>query len=157
MEEIKAGRVTSVTDDDVAVMYTDMLRDARFMFATVLTTVARSTTHPVLFHCTAGKDRTGLSAALIQRLCGVPDAFIERDYTLTNPYRAEARFAQLSEELVPLGIDVEAIRALIGAPLPALRTALAWIDERGGTEAYVVDHLGVTRADVAALRAGLVA
>ena len=156
MEEIKAGRVVSVSDDDVATMYTDMLHDATFMFSTVLRTVAEAGSHPVLFHCTAGKDRTGLSAALIQRLCGVPDASIERDYTLTNPYRAETRFAQLSVELAPLGIDMELVRPLIGAPVTALRAALAWIDERGGTEAYVTGHLGLGTADVTALRDVLV-
>ncbi len=156
MEEIKAGRVAGVTDDDIAVMYTDMLRDATFMFATVLSTVAQAATHPVLFHCTAGKDRTGLSAALIQRLCGVPDASIEQDYTLTNPYRAETRFAQLRAELESLGIDMELVRPLIGAPLSALRVALAWLDDNGGTEAYVTGHLGLDRATVATLRDALV-
>lgn len=156
MEEIKAGRITTVTEDDVAVMYTDMLRDATFMFSTVLREVARVDRRPVLFHCTAGKDRTGMSAAIIHRLCGVPEASVELDYVLTNPYRAETRFAQLSAELGPLGIDAELIRPLIGAPLGAFRTAMRWIDDNGGVEAYVTDHLGVDAATVAGLRAALV-
>ena len=156
MEEIKAGRVTSVTVDDIRVMYEGMLAEATFMFATVLNTVAAAPNHAVLVHCTAGKDRTGLSAALIQRLCGVPDEAIWRDYDLTNPYRATKRFEQLSVELAPLGIDMAAIRTLIEAPLPALVDALAWIDRNGGTEAYVVDRLGLDRATVDALRSALV-
>lgn len=157
MEEIKAGRITSVTEDDVAEMYLEMLRDATFMFSTVLRAVAQADAHPVLFHCTAGKDRTGLSAALIQRLCGVPDASVEQDYVLTNPYRAETRFAQLCVEMEPLGIDMELVRPLVGAPLGAFRTAMRWIDDNGGTEAYVTGHVGVDASDVAALCTALVA
>lgn len=156
LEEIKAGRVTAVNVDDVSAMYEQMLTDATFMFATMVRTVASAERHAVVVHCTAGKDRTGLSAALVQRLCGVPDDAIARDYELTNPYRASTRFVQLSAELAPLGIDMEAIRTLIEAPLPALVSALAWIDRHGGTEAYVVDHCGVDRTTVAALRSSLI-
>lgn len=39
---------------------------------------------PILFHCTAGKDRTGIGAALILLALGVPRKLIEEDYMLTN-------------------------------------------------------------------------
>jgi protein tyrosine/serine phosphatase len=39
----------------------------------------------LLFHCAAGKDRTGVFAALVLRLCGVPDEIIGWEYSLTEP------------------------------------------------------------------------
>ena len=39
---------------------------------------------PLVFHCTAGKDRTGFAAALILRALGVPQAVVMQDYLLTN-------------------------------------------------------------------------
>lgn len=39
---------------------------------------------PVLFHCTLGKDRTGVFAALLLNLCGVPNDTIVEDYALTT-------------------------------------------------------------------------
>lgn len=42
---------------------------------------------PVLFHCTAGKDRTGVAAILIMLALGVSEETIEKDYLLTNRYR----------------------------------------------------------------------
>ena len=39
---------------------------------------------PILFHCTAGKDRTGVAAALILLALGVPRTVVEQDYMLTN-------------------------------------------------------------------------
>lgn len=58
--------------------------------------------YPILFHCTAGKDRTGFAAMLLLNLLGVDDATIMKDYLLTNEYLKEfvARNArQLAEKL----------------------------------------------------------
>lgn len=43
---------------------------------------------PMLFHCTAGKDRTGVAAILIMLALGVSEETIEKDYLLTNKYRS---------------------------------------------------------------------
>jgi protein-tyrosine phosphatase len=45
--------------------------------------------HPLLFHCTAGKDRTGFVAAIVLRLLGVDEEVIRADYVLTNEVRRE--------------------------------------------------------------------
>lgn len=44
---------------------------------------------PFLFHCTAGKDRTGFAAYLILKTLGVPDDCILHDYMQSNVYRSE--------------------------------------------------------------------
>jgi len=48
---------------------------------------------PLLFHCTAGKDRTGMSAALILYALGADDKLVMDDYLLSNKY-IEAKFAK---------------------------------------------------------------
>lgn len=50
----------------------------------------------VLFHCTAGKDRTGILAAFILLLCDVPEADVVEDYVLTQAYSPK-RIARLRE------------------------------------------------------------
>ena len=42
---------------------------------------------PILFHCTAGKDRTGFASALILLILGVPEETVIKDYLLSNEYR----------------------------------------------------------------------
>jgi protein tyrosine/serine phosphatase len=44
--------------------------------------------HPVLFHCSSGKDRTGLIAALILAVCGLSDEEIFDDYEKSQTYLA---------------------------------------------------------------------
>ena len=51
---------------------------------------------PLLFHCTAGKDRTGFAAAITLRLLGVPEETILEDYLLSNDYTRWLRWMILT-------------------------------------------------------------
>ncbi len=53
----------------------------------------------LLFHCTAGKDRTGIGAALLLYALGVPYQTIKEDYLASNVYRKESN-AKMIEQLV---------------------------------------------------------
>lgn len=72
---------------------------------------------PLVFHCAAGKDRTGVLAALILELCGVPRDVIVADYVLTaeriglimDRYRADPRFAERIAKVPASRFGVEAI------------------------------------------------
>src|SRR5262245_51710615 len=65
MELLQRGEITEFTVDAVADMYEAILDDAAHEFGTVVAAAADPGNHPVLFHCTAGKDRTGLMAMLL--------------------------------------------------------------------------------------------
>ncbi|MCX5397650.1 tyrosine-protein phosphatase [Streptomyces sp. NBC_00102] len=52
--------------------------------------------HAVLFHCSAGKDRTGWANAALLTALGVPKATVMQDYLASNTYRAEANAAALA-------------------------------------------------------------
>ena len=51
--------------------------------------IAEPENHPLVFHCNAGKDRTGSLAAIVLGVLGVMDEDIIEDYTLTAPYMKE--------------------------------------------------------------------
>ncbi|KAJ5553229.1 hypothetical protein N7494_002607 [Penicillium frequentans] len=53
-------------------------------FRTIMLHILKNPDTPILFHCTAGKDRTGVFAALLLKLCGVADEVIVADYALTK-------------------------------------------------------------------------
>lgn len=54
-------------------------------FRTILAQLATpETPSPLLVHCTAGKDRTGIICALILSLCGVDDEVVAHEYSLTD-------------------------------------------------------------------------
>jgi len=110
-----------------------------------------------LYHCTAGKDRTGLATALILSALGVPRETILYDYELSNRYftggiaaregsasAANAAFAQLPPEVIAVFMGVDA---------RYLREVFAQIDRRyGSVEAYLDQELDVDAADIERLR-----
>ncbi len=111
---------------------------------------------PVLIHCAAGKDRTGILAALTHHLAGVSDDDIVHDFLLTND---EGRFerrgpvmARVMEELTGRRPTTEAIRAALGVEVRYLEKAFAAIKARHGSlDAYLERELGVDDAARAAI------
>ncbi len=84
-ELISAGH--QLTDDDVVAhmqdTYRGFVRGNSHRFAEFFGHLLDSN-EPTVFHCTAGKDRTGFAAALILHALGVPKDEVMRDYLLTN-------------------------------------------------------------------------
>jgi protein tyrosine/serine phosphatase len=102
---------------------------------------------PVLIHCAAGKDRTGLLAALTHKLLGMDDEVVLADYMLTNTVRRMddwvARFATLLEREYGRRPDPEAVAAFLRVHPDWLGSAFEAIAARpGGLEAYMRE-LGV--------------
>jgi protein tyrosine/serine phosphatase len=117
---------------------------------------------PSLLHCLAGKDRTGVAAALVHDLLGVHHDDMMADYLLTNTAgNAEARIeagARHVREGFGMAMSDEAVRVLMGVEAAFLDEAFVAIKERHGTvEAYAREVLGVTPQVYAAIERNLVA
>ncbi len=110
----------------------------------------------VLFHCAAGKDRTGVAAALLLDMAGVDDETIIADYTLTEPL-LKPMLEQWLPEMRERGVDETRAQQLLAAPRDAIETALKTLREKhGSAEGYARD-LGVSDSTISALRARLIA
>jgi len=103
---------------------------------------------PVLIHCAAGKDRTGLLAALTHRLLGVSRDDVMEDYLLTNTAvdlegRAPAIARQL-EQMTGRTASHAAVVAFMGVDEGFLHAAFTAMDDvHGSTDGYLRDALGV--------------
>ncbi|MBW6456865.1 MAG: tyrosine-protein phosphatase, partial [Trueperaceae bacterium] len=93
-----------------------------------LSAALASSDGPVAFHCSAGKDRTGLVAALLLRAAGVPDAAILEDYLLTDARIVGLR-PQLLADGVALGFPAQGYARLLAARAENLRDALERFDD----------------------------
>ena len=95
---------------------------------------------PLVFHCTAGKDRTGFAAALILLALGVPRSVVMQDYLLTNAlYRPPAGLAGPAPN--------EVLQVLWRVQEDFLDAALHLVDTGyGGITPYLEDVLGVDSA-----------
>jgi protein-tyrosine phosphatase len=104
---------------------------------------------PLLIHCAAGKDRTGVLAALTHHIVGVHSDDIVADYLLTNDPERFARRLPLVRAAVReiSGRDAEdaGLLAAMGVEAAYLETAFQAIEaEAGGLDAYLDQVLGVS-------------
>lgn len=108
---------------------------------------------PIVIHCTAGKDRTGVSTAFLLSVLGVDRSIIEADYLLTNI--DVGRQADFIEQTVgfPAGMDRAAMMAAAGVPETAMKDFLDGLDERWGGALGYLSHIGVTENTLQAVRA----
>lgn len=129
---------------------------ARSQFAGLIRTIADGA-GPQVFHCSAGKDRTGWAAAVMQRLVGVSQDDVMADYLLTNQYSAATIEKIAAKATAQRGGDVgEAARVLAGVFPEALHAAFDETESRyGGFDGYVRDGLGIDDVAVERLRARL--
>ena len=94
MQALVAQGIEPTTEETVELMretYRDFVNRNADTFGRFLKHLLEQPT-PQVFHCTAGKDRTGFAAALLLSALGVDQATIEHDYLLTNQlYRRDPR------------------------------------------------------------------
>jgi protein-tyrosine phosphatase len=113
----------------------------------------------VLIHCTAGKDRTGLLAALTHHVLGVEEAAIVADYMLTNAaVGMEARLPTVAlslEQTLGRKPTEAAVRAFLGVEADFLTAALEAIRAGHGTVEGYLESLGVDASMQDAVRANL--
>jgi protein-tyrosine phosphatase len=93
-----------------------------------LTAALAASDGPVAFHCSAGKDRTGLVAALLLRAAGVTDEAIVEDYVLTDA-RIEGLRPQLLADGIALGFAADDYARMLEARAENLLDALERFDD----------------------------
>jgi protein-tyrosine phosphatase len=124
------------------------------LMAAAMAAIANAPEGGVLFHCAAGKDRTGLVAALLLALVGVPDQAIADDYALTAECLRSRNQAWL-EHGPGERAEREALLARYAPKVEVMLEVLAGLRRRyGGVEAYL-RAAGVADGDLAHLRARL--
>lgn len=104
------------------------------------------------YHCTAGKDRTGMMSALLLGILGVSDEVIIEDFELSNEYLAD-HYAQTYALLEEQGVDVELIRPLTEQHASNIQPVLDAVhDEYGGWYAFATEGMGVDQETLDELR-----
>ncbi|MDJ0394862.1 tyrosine-protein phosphatase [Rhodococcus sp. G-MC3] len=145
-------------DDAVAFMQ-DMNRSfvddevTRVAFGRLLTELANRD-GPQVFHCTAGKDRTGWASALLLSIAGVPQDTIFDDYLLTNEYTSSSMKHTYDQIVASRGEAVAQIyHPLLGVDRSYLEAGLGRLGEKYGTvDRYLTEGLRLSQATIDTLR-----
>jgi protein-tyrosine phosphatase len=123
------------------------VRELRAGFAEVLGYVMATDQHPVIVHCTAGKDRAGFAAALVLWTLGAGDEVVMADYLRSNELLAE-RHERILRDAGPRFSDPTPLREMLEVRREYLGAARDAIDaDYGSVDVFVRDGLGVSDAE----------
>ena len=140
--------------DGYAPIYRSMLETGAPAYRLLFETISQSS-EGVLFHCAAGKDRTGVAAALLLDLAGVAESDIIEDYALSETLLAPM-FAEFAPRMAERGIDEKKARKLMASDPAAITDTLAHLRSQHGDAEGYMRHIGMAPSSIAELRVRLV-
>lgn len=139
--------------------------DANRQFASEFTPQFRQFIHtvleaggaPIVWHCSAGKDRTGFAAAILLRVLGVPRDAVMRDYMASKQHALQARKSQLMLLRLFKGEEAaDKLAVMMGVEEAWLEAAFDEIDSHWGSfDNYVTMGLELNAADINRLQGNL--
>ncbi|KAK1998152.1 tyrosine phosphatase [Colletotrichum falcatum] len=145
--------------------YTDILRTAsepdhpNDPFRTILSHLATpEPPSPMLVHCTAGKDRTGVICAIILSLCGVSDEVVAHEYSLTDIGLQDRREEIVNHLLATDALkgNLEGVRRMISSPKESMLATLAKLrEEFGSVDKYVQNRCRLSAEAIDRIRCNL--
>ena len=153
-EEIEAAAAAApdvaASTRDVYLIFLERFRDN---VAAAVRAVAHAPEGGVLIHCVGGKDRTGLLAAFLLHLAGVPDDEIAADYALSEERllpRHEAWFAAAADEE-----ELERLKRIAQTPAASMAGVLAELERRHRSVDGYLRDVGVADEELELIRARL--
>lgn len=138
-----------------AVVYERMLETGQAAYRTLFEIIA-DTNGRVLFHCSAGKDRTGVAAALLLGLAGVDARTIVEDYS-HSARLLEPLLGEWLPKMAERGVDAERGKQLMASNAEDMFSTLAHIDRLYGGPAGYLDGVGLSTSALSAVKAKLTA
>jgi protein-tyrosine phosphatase len=117
-------------------LYIGLLAHAGPEIGELFTTLANDGA-PAMFHCTVGKDRTGVVAAVLLTLLGVERDIVLDDFELSERYVGQRQHEAMFNRMLERGMGPEAAAGMLGTSRASMASALDEIDSRyGGIESY---------------------
>ena len=112
---------------------------------------------PLVFHCSAGKDRTGILSAIILLALGVPREVVIEDYLKTARYQSRSKILHRANEFLepiyaPASPPQEVASIIIGVERHFLEKALVTMGERDGRIDDYLRSAGVTQEQIERMR-----
>ena len=142
-DDYRSKRKSATPEEKLSDLYCAGLKINGFVMAAVMKTLA-SSEGSFVFHCRSGKDRTGLVAALLLVIAGVPDEVVAKDFGLSTTYLNEPELTE--DDLKKPGAYQKG-----SAPETMMLTLEFLRDRYGGVEGYLSDQ-GVSVSEIESVR-----
>jgi protein-tyrosine phosphatase len=152
LNRIRKGDVSWLTEKLMINGYIRNIEDFPGIWGMVINRLAEPDSLPLVFHCTGGKDRTGICAALIMLALGVPEETIIYDHELSNAFIADW-VRKVEVYIKALGIDPEMVAPYFTASREGIVSVLDHIRNTYGCAAnYLNTKAGVSKETLSLMK-----
>jgi protein-tyrosine phosphatase len=152
MESLQKGDVSWLTEDFIITRYIKKIDDFGHVWGRFFNQLADAKNRPLVFHCTAGKDRAGTAAALTLLALGVPEETVIYDHGLSNVYIAHV-LEVINQRIKKIGIDPQKVEPYFTAPRNAIVAVVNHIRKTYGSAAkYLQTKAGISEEKLELLR-----
>jgi protein-tyrosine phosphatase len=162
-KETSAPAASSVKGNDIMLDITrSIMLYQTDVYSALIRELAEPQNRPLLFHCTAGKDRTGVGSAIVLTLLGVPWETVREDYLLSNVYRKRENERDLNnirndiakkQGIPPEQVDMSSYEPMFYVKPEYIDSAYqAVINKYGSMESYLRNGLGISDEIINRLR-----
>jgi protein-tyrosine phosphatase len=131
-------------------LYISLIEGSQAELLRIFTLLADRSGDAILFHCAAGKDRTGVVASLLLDLVGVPHETITEDYSLTASCIAPIMEELRSER--PPTVHAEIYETFLGCDPVNMMNMLSHLEIRYGNSEHYLYSIGISEAQIQALK-----
>jgi protein-tyrosine phosphatase len=152
-DHVRANRYSDEFPPSMWELYCWLLDDSKESFYKVFKAMIDCTEACVLFHCSGGKDRTGMTAMLLLKLAGVDEETIIQDYAITQEYMKDIFPLQVAQ-LESMGLTVPGY--VMESPPENMRKALDYLREHYISAENYLKTLGFTETEINVLRKKIV-
>lgn len=153
LKRILDRAMTKFDNEDMARGYLRMLESFGDYFIEVIREIIDG--RKVLFHCTAGKDRTGVMAMVLLSLAGVTEPYLLDDYEISQQYRKASTDAAFREKIRAAGFNPDDYSAMWQSPRAVMRQTLDGLQQHWGSPRGYLHSIGVNDEMIAAARSQL--
>ena len=142
-ERIRRGDIEWMTEEFMIKGYIRNIDNFAPVWSTLFNNLADSSNRPLVFHCTGGKDRAGIGAALILLTLGVPEKTVVEDHGLSNLYIAPV-LEKIYDQIRSHGVDPQQVAPYFTAPQNAILAGIRHIRQTyGSATRYLVNTAGI--------------
>jgi protein-tyrosine phosphatase len=150
-ERIQKGDIEWMTEEFMIKGYIKNIDNFAPVWSTLFNCLSDRSSRPIVFHCTGGKDRAGVCAALILLTLGVPEETVITDHGLSNVYIAGV-LEKIYARIQSAGVDPRQVSSYFTAPKNAIvafidhirqtyGSAAGYLRKKAGVEQKVIDQL----------------
>jgi protein-tyrosine phosphatase len=152
MQSLQKGDISWLTEDFMIDRYIKKIDDFPEIWCEFFQHLSDPQNRPLVFHCTAGKDRAGACAALVLLALGVPEKTVIYDHGLSNIYIADA-LKMINERITAMGIDPEKVAPYFTAPRNAIVAFVEHIRKTyGSADNYLMNKASVSKNSLELLK-----